>query len=55
MTEELEEACGEAGCAYGVNDGAGGGIGGIFDVGSYVNGRYMEEAFVSESMPGMLS
>ena len=42
MAEELEKACGEAGCANGINDGLGGGTGGILDVGSYVNRRYVE-------------
>ena len=42
MAEELEEACGEAGCADGIDDGVGGGTGGIFDVGCYVKGRYVE-------------
>ena len=42
VAEELEEACGEAGCANGINDGLGDGAGGILDVGSYVNRRYVK-------------
>ena len=42
VAEELEEACGEAGCANGINDGLGGGTGGILNTGSYVDRRYVE-------------
>ena len=43
VAEELEEACGEAGCANGNNDGLGGGTGGILRCRDYVYRRYVEE------------
>ena len=42
MAEELEKACGEAGCANGINDSLGGGTGGILQIGSYVDRRDVE-------------